>query len=104
MMSEHGFAFFVDRPRRIEELTCPHLLEAEREFLVVKTICLPKIDYENFITDMLADREFIENNAVLCGKDGNVIRCLRITRRGVGESVLVSPDRAWVEKAALLME
>lgn len=99
-MSNHGFAFFVNRPRRIEELLCPHPIEQEQEYEVVKTIRLPKIDYENFATDMLVDRQFLEDNAALCSK-GEIIRCLKITRRGSSESILVVPAQAWVDIAAL---
>lgn len=99
-MSEYGRAYFVVLPRRIEDLMCPHPIESEREYEVVKTIRLAKIDYENFVTDMVADRQFLEDNAELCSK-GNVIRCLRITRRGCAESVLVVPNCAWVDVAAL---
>ena len=99
-MSEHGRAYFVVLPRRIEDLMCPHPIESEREYEVVKTIRLAKIDYENFVTDMVADRQFLEDNAALCSK-GKIIRGLKITRRGSSESILVVPDQAWVDIAAL---
>ena len=99
-MSEHGRAFFVVLPRRIEDLMCPHPVEMEREYEVIKTIRLAKIDYENFITDLVADRQFLEDNAELCSK-GEIIRCLKITRRRSSESILVVPDRAWVDIAAI---
>ena len=97
------YAYFVENPRRIEELVCPHPLEQER-YEIVKTIRLAKIDYENFVTDMLADRQFLEDNAALCSKDEDVIRCLRVTHRGAKESVLVVPDESWVDIAALIQE
>ena len=55
-MEYTGYAYFVERPRRIEDLTVPHLVEKERPFRIVTEVQLPAIDYENFITDMLADR------------------------------------------------
>ena len=100
-MSEHGTAFFVERPRRIDELMCPHLPEWEREYEIVKTIRLSRIDYENFITDMVADRQFLADNASLCSKNRASIRCLEITCKGSKERVLVVPDGAWVEIAAI---
>lgn len=100
-MSEHGMAYFIERPRRIEELMCPHPVEQEREYEVVKTIRLAKIDYENYVTDMVADRQFLEDNSGLCSKDGSIIRCLRVTYRGSRESILVVPDEAWGDIAAL---
>lgn len=99
-MSEHGRAYFVVLPRRIEDLMCPHPIESEREYEVVKTIRLAKIDYENFITDLMADRQFLEDSAELCSK-GDVIRCLKIVCGRSGESVLVVPNCAWVDVAAL---
>ena len=99
-MSNTGFAVFSERPRRVEELTHPRSPEAKREYEVVKTIRLAKIDYENFIADMAADRQFLEDNAALCSGSGPVIRCLRVTCRGADGSVLVVPDKAWVDIAA----
>ena len=59
--------------------------------MTVKTIKLSTIDYENFITDMLADRQFIEDNAELCGK-GEVWRCLLVQKRGRRDGILVLPE------------
>ena len=100
-MSEHGTAFFVERPRRMDDLMCPHLPEWEREYEIVKTIRLSRIDYENFITDMVADRQFLEDNASLCSKGRAIIRCLEITCKSSRECILVVPDGAWVELAAI---
>ena len=100
-MSNTGFAVFSERPHRVEELTHPRSPEAKRAYEVVKTIRLAKIDYENFIADMAADRQFLEDNAALCSGSGPVIRCLRVACRGAEESLLVVPDKAWVDIAAL---
>ena len=97
-MSEHGFAYFISNPRQIEDLM------REREYEVVKTICLSEMDFENFVTDMEADRQFLEDNSALCGKNGAEIRCLKVTRKESSESVLVVPDGSWVDIAALLLE
>lgn len=67
-MEISGKVYFVSDPRRIEDLTVLHLVEKERPYEVVKTVKLAKIDYENFITDMVADRQFIEDHAALCSK------------------------------------
>ena len=84
-------AYFVRSPRRIEDLQTLHLVEKERPFEVVKTVKLAKIDYENFITDMLADRQFIEDYAALCSK-GAVWRCLLVQQRRRTDGVLVMPE------------
>lgn len=66
----------------------------------VKTIELPLIDYENFITDMTVDRQYLEDNADLCTK-GDVWKCLLIRRENKQDGVLVIPlDEAWVGWAA----
>ena len=52
-MEISGKAYFVSDPRRIEDLTVLHLVEKEHPFEVVKIVKLAKIDYENFITDMV---------------------------------------------------
>lgn len=90
-METRTFAYFVKRPRVIEDLMQPHLLAHEREYLIVKTIELGKMDYENFITDMLADRQFIEDNAGLCSQ-GEVWQCLLIRQRGCSDGILVMPE------------
>ena len=90
-MEAVGRAFFVRSPRRIEDLQTLHLVEKERPFEIVKTVKLAKIDYENFITDMLADRQFIEDHAALCSK-GTVWRCVLVRQRGRTGGVLVTPE------------
>ena len=99
-MKNAGYAFFLKRPRTIEDLMHPHLLEQEREYRVMKTIVLGKMEYENFITDLLADRQFIEDNAALCSQ-GEVWKCLLIRQRGCSEGILVmSENGCFVDWAA----
>ena len=86
-----GTAYFVRNPRRIEDLQALHLVEKERPFEIVKRVKLAKIDYENFITDMLADRQFIEDHAALCFK-GKTWRCILVQQRGRTDGVLVMPE------------
>ena len=103
-MSLHGFAYFVKRPRTADDLMRPHLLEQEQEYEVVKTITLPAIDYENFITDMIADRQFIEDNASLCSR-GEIWRCILVQQRGRSDGVLVMPiDGCYVGRAAYVCD
>jgi ABC-type iron transport system FetAB ATPase subunit len=84
-------AFFVKHPRRIDDLRVPHLVGEERPYEIVREIVLPVIDYENFITDMSADRQFLEDNAALCS-EGEIMRCLLIRQRGGTGGVLVLPE------------
>lgn len=95
-----GYAYFVEKPRKIEDLLQPHPLESERPYEIVKTINLSGIDFENFITDMVADRQFLEENAALCSMTESTIRCLLVKHRIRGEGILVVPDKAWVDIAA----
>ena len=90
-MEKAGMAFFVKAPHRIENLCTPHLVEDERAYKVVKQVRLAKIDYENFITDLVADRQFIEDNANLCSKD-EIWRCILVQQRGQTDGVLVMPE------------
>lgn len=89
-MRKHELAFFIEYPRTIEDLMVPHPVEKERPFEIVTTVRLAKIDYENFITDMIADRQFIEDNAALCSQ-GEVWRCIFVQQRGRSDGVLVMP-------------
>ena len=93
-MDQTGTALFIKAPRRIEELQKPHE--------IVKTIVLGKIDYENFMTDMLADRRFIEDNYALCS-EGKELNCLLVKERGRTGGILVVPeDRCYVKYAAYI--
>ena len=99
-MEKTGFAYFVESPRIIEDLLAPHPIEQETQYEIVKTVKLAKTDYENFITDMIADRQFIEENAALCAQ-GGAWRCLLVQQRGRTDGVLVVPvDGCYVGWAA----
>ena len=94
-----GKAWFVFEPRRTDDLAFGLCEGKWMEFEVVKTICLDKIDYENFSTDLLADRQFIEDNIALCEKPGD---CLLVTNRRHTEEILVIPwHGCFVRYAAL---
>ena len=90
-MNKTGRAYFVPDPSRAEDLIVPHLITDERPYEIVKTVTLGAIDYDNFITDMLVDRAFIEENHHLCEK-GEVWRCLFIRKRGQSDGILVMPE------------
>ena len=99
-MESKGKAFFVEHPRTIADLIVPHLIERERLFEIVTRVLLPKIDYENFVTDMVADRQFIEDNAALCSQ-GEAWSCILVQQRGCTDGVLVMPaDGCYVGWAA----
>ena len=70
----------------------PHLGEKERPYRIVTSVQLTAIDYENFITDMLADRQFIEDCGKRC-KKGDVWECLFVRRKGQSDGVLIMPEQ-----------
>ena len=82
-------AYFIRRPRRIEELRAEEN-GRRRPYRIVSSLRLGGMDYENFVTDLLADRAFLEN-VPDCGEDGNVLCCLRVSCPG-REHILVVPD------------
>jgi hypothetical protein len=87
-------AHFVRFPSRLEDLRRPYLWSDQQPYSIAKTITLARIDYENFITDFCVERQYLEDNAGLCGKDaGGVLHCLLIRQRGSHDGVLVLPDR-----------
>lgn len=91
-MKKTGYAFFVRRPSILAELQKPHLLEDERSYTIVRVISLGAMDYGNFITDMLADRQFIEDHCALCG-EADTWKCLLVQARGHSDGILVMPER-----------
>ncbi len=98
---ETGKAFFLRRPRQLSDLMVSHPSDSEREYEVSGTIRLRRIDYENFITDMLADRVFLEEYAPICSTDG-VWKCILVSQRGKPDGVLVIPEKGcYVGWAAL---
>lgn len=103
-MERTGSAFFVPFPRVLSDLKQPHLLEVEQPYEIVQTIALGKMDYDNFCTDMKADRQFIEDYSELCGI-GPVWKCLFVHQRGKSDGILLVPtDGCYVKFAAYITE
>ena len=92
-------AWFVFRPRTAADLTLKNPAGKWMEYRIVKTICLNGIDYENFTTDLLADRQFIEDHSALCTEPGG---CLLITGNRQEPELLIMPwQGCFVRYAAL---
>lgn len=89
-----GTAYFIRLPSRIEDLQRPHAFEEENTYETADEISISQIDYENFITDLCVERQFLEGKAGLIGvdKDG-VWHCLLIRQCGGKDGVLVMPDK-----------
>lgn len=98
-MKTSGTAFFVRMPRTIDELRVPHFPQRERPYEIVKIIELSRMDYENFSTDLLVSRQFIEEHANFCG-EGEVFRCLFVCHCGHEDGILVLPERGGYVKWA----
>ena len=81
-------AFFVFRPRTVSDLSIGTGDGKWREYRIVKTVRLSRMDYENFTTDLLADRQFIEDNAPLCTAPDD---CLLIAGKQQQQVLLVIP-------------
>ena len=100
-MSQNGTAYFVYSPRMLSDLLQPHDIRDEKPYRVVHTVSLSAMSYENFITDMVADRQFLEDYADLCG-EGDLWKCVLVKQRGKAAGVLVVPDGCYVKYAAFL--
>lgn len=100
-------AYFVRKPRTIYDLRQPHLSEQEHKFEIVAETTLSAIGYENFSLDMLADRQFIEDNAPRTAT-GASMKCIFVHKRGKQDGILVVADYprnpAFVSYAAYLAE
>ena len=96
-----GYAYFARRPGRLEDLRVPHPLEAEKPYRVVGEMVLGDMDFQNFLTDLYADRDFLEEYAPLCGR-GEEWACLLVRCAGDRNGILVVPERRYVEWAALV--
>ncbi|MBR4131601.1 MAG: hypothetical protein IKT99_01365 [Oscillospiraceae bacterium] len=92
-------AYFIFLPRTAADLSIDNPAGKWKKYRIVKTICLSQIDFENFETDLLADRQFIEDNAALCAEPGG---CLLVTTRRKQQEYLILPwNGGFVHYAAL---
>lgn len=90
IMTDRGRAYFVRTPRRLSDLTLIHLLRAEKPFQIVKTVELDAMDYENFITDLRADRSFLERIPEKRGTE-RPFGCIFVHQRGRTDGIMVVP-------------
>ena len=101
-MTETGMAYFVQHPRIVNDLIILHDVMDEKPYEIVKEIRLQAIDFENFITDLTVDRQYIEDYASLCD-DGEIKKCLLIRGRDPEYGILVLPEaRSYVGWAAYI--
>ena len=97
-------AFFFNRPRVLTDLLVPHTIEDEKAFLIARRIDLRPIDYENFVSDLRVERDYIENYAKLCTQQNNIFQCLLISECGNSDGILVVPDENGTVRSAAFFE
>ena len=68
----------------------PHLVERERSFEIAEQVTVRKLDYENFIWDMIPEREFLLAGYGPCY---DPMRCLLVRYRGAKDGILVTTVR-----------
>ena len=90
-----GRAYFVQLPSRVDDLHRLHLLTDRVPYVVVTVVTLSRIDYENFITDMTVERDYLEKRAHLCRpRPHGPFRGILVRQRGRTDGVVVLPDPA----------
>lgn len=83
------FAHFVRYPRMIDELKQPHRTEEEHSYVIVQTICLKRIDFDNFAADMLVYRSFLDGVEQQC-LPGETYKCILVCTPGSVNGILVA--------------
>jgi len=106
-----GIAYFLRDARRIDELE--KLREEKvrqrisaKQYIVEKVIELSKIDFENFSTDLLAERQFITDNLnLMFVDDDKTWHCLYVVQIGSGNSgILVQSKKCEFPKYTALYQ
>lgn len=104
-MATDNRALFVRRPRVLSDLIIPHRVDNRSAYEIKKRINLRPIDYENLITDMLVERNYIEESSELCTSSSDVLDCLLISQIDSNEGILIVPEEnGYVRFAAFLEE
>lgn len=86
-------AYFAIHPRKIEDCAAVHDLSEETTYTITAKVVLTAMDYENFVSDMLVERQFLEDNASACGRDGDAVRCILVQTKWSKDGVLVLADK-----------
>lgn len=85
-------AYFVHRPRTAADLRAPHRPEAEQAYETIARVRLAKTEYENFITDMLVERAFLDPYAEQCAATPPM-QCVLIQQGGQTGGILVVTEK-----------
>ena len=84
-MLAEKIAHFTEKPKTYFDLSKPHLIEEENTYIVKVRVCLRPIEYKNFLTDMLVNREYIERASVYCNSQNDRLECVLISKIGSKE-------------------
>ena len=96
----NGWAWFVRRPKDLEELRALHPLDGERPFRVSAELFLEEMEFQTFSADLYADRGFLERYAFLCSA-GETMTCLLVRCAGDRNGILAVPGKdGFIEWAA----
>ena len=99
-----GSAFFLFSPRNADEFNQPFPLDHIQPYRIIGHIKLSGMDYENFVTDMVVEREYLEPFEELC-HTGAVYECVLVCRQGNNRTgILVIPDSGGFIKCAARYE
>lgn len=83
-------AFFVKRPRYLDDLYSVHMLNKEEPYEIIHEVVLRGIEYVNFVEDMTVDRAFLDNFDVA---DCRIKQCVLVRRRNRANGILVVPTK-----------
>jgi hypothetical protein len=99
-------ALFTKLPRVFGEIANLTAVKNLKPIKIEKTIALSGDDYDNFITDMTVERQFLKNNSYLCRIDDEGIwHCLLVVRQGHHQGILVMANEVgFLDYAALFWE
>jgi len=106
-----GIAYFLRDARRVDELE--ELRKGKirqkisaKQYIIEKVIELTQIDFENFSTDLLAERQFITDNLnLMFVDDNNTWHCLLVVQIGItNPGILVQSKKCEFPKYTALYQ
>ncbi len=98
----YPYANFIKNPSTINDLLHICLTKQLKKYSISKSIEIPQIDYDNFITDLCVDREYIEKNKSLCYIKNLTYHCLYIHPTNSNVGILVMCDNKNYPKFAAI--
>ncbi len=90
----YPFANFIKHPFSIADLRTPCLTKKLKRYKIVKKIAISNIDYDNFISDLCVERDFIKKNKLCCFIHDNVYHCIYVHKKNSEKGILIMPDGA----------